>query len=187
MLNTQEMRKLVQFIVAPVIREVEEADAEKLMHYINRLANEPVNNTGMRHGMIPTTVEGFREMIREHRERDNWMMYVADADDRLVGMVRLTGGLLPVDHHDAELHINIDRDYRGMGLGSMLIEQALLWAYQHPTLRRVHLYALGRNEGAIRLYQRHGFVLEGWLRDAFYLYDEGGYYTDAVIMALSVR
>jgi RimJ/RimL family protein N-acetyltransferase len=187
MLNTQEMRKLIRFIVAPIVREAEEDDAEQLMQYLNRIADDPVNNTAIRHGLIPATVEGYRDMIREHRQRDNWMMYVADADDRLVGMVRLTGGLLPVDRHDAELHLNIDRDYRGMGLGTALMQQALSWARECSTLRRVHLYALRRNEGAIRLYRRHGFVLEGQLRKAYHLYDEGDIYADAVLMARSIR
>jgi len=187
MLNTQEMHKLIWFLVAPFIREAEEADAEQLMDYISRIADESINNTGMRCGMIPTTVEGYRKMIREHLERDNWAMVVAEADDRLVGMARMTGGTLPVDWHDAGLHINVAPDYRGMGLGTALIQEVLSWAREESTLRRIHRYALSRNEAAIRLCQRQGFVLEGWLRQAFYLFDEGGVYADAVIMALSIR
>jgi RimJ/RimL family protein N-acetyltransferase len=187
MLNTQEMRKLIRFLVTPVIREVEESDAEQLMNYMNRIADAPFNNTSMRHGIIPTTVEGYRAMIQEHLERDNWVMYVADADTQLVGLLRLNGGLLPIDRHDAELHVSIDRDYRDMGLGSTLIQSGLGWAREHPTIQRIHLYTLSRNPAAIRLYERHGFTIEGILRDAFYLHDEGGIYADAVMMAKRVR
>ena len=185
-LSTQEMRQLIRFVAMPEIREAEETDAEALMRYANRIAAEPVNNTGMRHGLLPATVEGYRDLIREHRRRDNWVMFVADAEDRLAGMARLTGGTSLIDHHDAELHVNIDPDYRGMGLGSLLIEEALAWARENPMLRRVHLYVMIRNEAAARLYQRHGFALEGLMQDAIYLFDEGKY-TDTLLMALPVK
>jgi RimJ/RimL family protein N-acetyltransferase len=73
-----------------------------------------------------------------------------------------------------------------MGIGSALIDQALQWAREHPTLRRIHLYVLTRNLGAIRLYQRHGFQVEGYMHDAYYLVEEG-VYVDSLIMALSVK
>lgn len=167
-----------------LVREVVEADAEKLLAYYNVIASEPRNNTGVRHGMIPTTVEEQRAVICKYLTRSNSMMLVVENQaGEIVGTVQCEGGSR-YTQHSTELHINLHPDYRGYVLGSLLLQHALDWAASNPEIRRVQLEVLERNSGAVRLYKRMGFVEEGRFHNIYYLYDEpDGEYVTSLRMA----
>jgi RimJ/RimL family protein N-acetyltransferase len=164
-----------------IIRHADEQDAKRLLRYLRRIAKEPVNNTAFRQGIMPDTIEDVRAMIRRHTENSNSALFVVDIGRRIIGMVRMTGGHLPFDQHVAELSINVDSYCRGLGIGSEILNHALEWARTQPELKRVQLHVLTRNPGAVPLYEKVGFITEGHLREAYYLYDEGD--EDALIMA----
>ncbi len=166
--GTQEMTR-----VNMVVRPAEEADARRLCVYFSQIAMEPGNNTGVRPGMFPLTVRGQRELIRRYAEQANSALFLAELDGKIVGVVGLEGGSTPYDWHKAVLHINVRRGYRGFGIGSTLIHKAMDWARSQPTLRRVELEVLERNTGAIRLYERMGFITEGRRHLSYVLSDEG--------------
>jgi ribosomal protein S18 acetylase RimI-like enzyme len=69
-------------------------------------------------------------------------------------------------------------DYRGRGIGSRLLEAALRNA-DEIGLERVDLEVFATNAGAIKLYERHGFVQEGMRRRVRKI---DGRYDDNVLM-----
>jgi RimJ/RimL family protein N-acetyltransferase len=164
------------------IREATARDAEALLAYLYRIASEPDNNTGFRAGTLPS-LEALRAEIRQHALAINSRLLIAAHGDQIIGMVRLTGGDSAFTAHQAVLSINIHPDYRGMRLGSILMRRALKWARAAGVLRRIELEALTRNRDAVRLYRRHGFVIEGRRRLAYYVADEG-VYVDVYLMGL---
>jgi RimJ/RimL family protein N-acetyltransferase len=63
------------------------------------------------------------------------------------------------------------------GLMSVLIE----WAQSNPIITRVELDVLATNRRAISLYLKHGFVVEGCRRQAYF---KAGVFVDGYVMGL---
>ena len=59
--------------------------------------------------------------------------------------------------------------------------RAIEWAFQHANMHRVSIGAFAYNEGAVRLYQRLGFVLEGRTRECAWY---NGKYHDTIEMGM---
>lgn len=72
----------------------------------------------------------------------------------------LCGELLEVRStiYSANLHINVKADYRGYGLGTVLM-RAYLDKLQSEGVIGVHVVTTNRNEAALQLYRRAGFRL----------------------------
>ena len=87
------------------------------------------------------------------------------------------------NHVLTDLTVAVHPDWQGKGLGSMLF-QALIAAARAmtPRIERIELMAREGNSGAIRLYQRLGFVIEGRFAGRVHLPD--GTVEDDIAMAL---
>jgi RimJ/RimL family protein N-acetyltransferase len=103
--------------------------------------------------------------------------------DRVVGHVDLTGASLYSGLHRARLGIGVERKFRGQGKGSALLKAVIEWARREPELAWIDLSVFAHNQGAQRLYQRHGFVEIGRTLDAYRL---NGMSIDDVHMVLGV-
>lgn len=84
-------------------------------------------------------------------------------------------------HRNTSIALSIVTPYQGKGYGSEVILWALEWAFRHANMHRVGIGAHEWNEGAVRLYQRLGFVVEGRIREATW-YD--GRYRDEIEMGM---
>ena len=187
MRTTKEMPALESWMVIPLVRHATEQDAPALLDYLRVIASEPQNNTSFRGDILSQTVEQQREMIHAHRTAANSVLFVADDGERIVGMVRCTGGDDSFTRHIADLSINIHPDYRGKGLGRALMRQAVEWARSNPMIHRVQLELMARNQAALHLYEQVGFQLEGVRHNSYFMSDEGdGHFIDTYIMAYLV-
>ncbi|KAI0479534.1 acyl-CoA N-acyltransferase [Xylariaceae sp. FL0804] len=65
--------------------------------------------------------------------------------------------------------------------GSEAIRFALQWGFRHAALHRIGIGAFSRNEGAVRLYKRLGFIQEAQKRDMFWV---DGAYTDLIELGM---
>jgi RimJ/RimL family protein N-acetyltransferase len=97
-----------------------------------------------------------------------------------------TIALQPIDdkrshHRNTSIGITISHPYQNKGYGS----EAILWAtefgFRHANLHRVGIEAFAWNEGAWKLYQRLGFVMEGRARECVWF--DGGW-CDAVSLGM---
>ncbi|WP_406830756.1 GNAT family N-acetyltransferase [Pedococcus sp. KACC 23699] len=77
-------------------------------------------------------------------------VWVAEADGRLVGFLALA-------EPDELGHLYIADDHTGRGLGSLFLEVA---KERFPA--GLQLWAFQSNTGALRFYERHGFVAVEW-------------------------
>jgi putative acetyltransferase len=96
--------------------------------------------------------------IQELSEHDHYM--VAEQAGQIVGIAGLTVGTGRL-RHSAHLFLYVATQHQGQGIGSRLLQTLLDLADQWLLLRRVELTVLTENEGAKRLYERFGFVVEG--------------------------
>jgi ribosomal protein S18 acetylase RimI-like enzyme len=81
--------------------------------------------------------------------------------------------------HSGVLGMGVAASHRGQGLGSALLH-ATLEAASARGITRIELVVRADNAAAIALYERHGFELEGRLRN--YMIVDGAAY-DALAMA----
>ena len=101
-----------------------------------------------------------------------------------VGCIALRCGERVAHHRHADIGINIAQSYQGKGYGTEAIEWITEWGFRHGNLHRIEIGAFAWNEGAVRLYQRLGFVIEGRKRE-FAWHD--GQYRDVVELAMLDR
>jgi RimJ/RimL family protein N-acetyltransferase len=81
---------------------------------------------------------------------------VAAAGDQIVGMIHTE-----VSRHGfGELGMLVDREWRGCGVGSALLQATIDWA-RDQGLHKLCLEVFAHNAAAIGLYRKSGFVEEG--------------------------
>ncbi|WP_299497166.1 GNAT family N-acetyltransferase [uncultured Shewanella sp.] len=111
---------------------------------------------------------------------DNNINLVALIDEQVVGQLALQVMDRPRRKHVATLGMGVSSAHRGKGVGSQLLSAAIDLADNWLNIRRVELEVYKSNEAAICLYQKHGFVEEGLMRDYAFTHGE---YVDALMMA----
>lgn len=157
-----------------VIRKAEASDLERIMANLETVAKE---------GRWIAT----EEVTPERRERFQKALTAGD-QLHLVALVneQMVGGLdlapyfsgLKKARHVMGLGMLILDGYRGLGIGTALMEEAIRWA-RSIGLMKISLSVFSNNEAAIRLYQKFGFIEEGRLKRQFKIM---GDYVDEVAM-----
>lgn len=74
-----------------------------------------------------------------------------------------------------------DKSYWGKGIASFVTKEIVRKGFQQLNLHRIFLTASSSNPGAIRAYEKAGFVHEGRMRESFYRNNE---YSDKIFMGL---
>ncbi|MDQ3915409.1 MAG: GNAT family N-acetyltransferase [Actinomycetota bacterium] len=101
--------------------------------------------------------------------------FVAEADGVLVGMASVTGaGAL-------DLGMMVARPWRGKGVGTKLLHACIDFA-RSSEAHKICLEVWPHNEAALALYEKHGFVREGYRRKQWRR--RNGELWDSVLMGL---
>ena len=130
----------------------------------------------------PLTRERFDARLARTDEgdpADSGLTFVVDVDGAAVGSAVLFGFDRLAQH--AEVGISLLPEARGRGIGTQAITQLVEFGFLRCNLRRVHLQAIASNAGALRAYEKAGFVVEGRLREHAWV---RGAYEDIVLMGL---
>jgi RimJ/RimL family protein N-acetyltransferase len=108
-------------------------------------------------------------------------MYVAEIDGRIVGSAGFDWKHHPCGGGVVELGMSVARDHRGRGVGKALV-QACIDSARALGAHKISLQVWPHNIAARALYERFGFVEEGYLRSHWQR--RNGERWDAVIMGL---
>jgi RimJ/RimL family protein N-acetyltransferase len=163
-----------------IIRRAEPSDAVGLKTLGDAVGAEP-------EGWLVTT-DGWRNAaderryLRAIRRYPNAAVFVAEDEGVIVGRLSIARDQHPASRHVADLGLMVAASHRRRGIGTALLEAAVRWS-RDVGVRKLELHVFPWNAGAIALYERFGFVQEGY-RKAHYL--RGDEYVDAVLMALWV-
>jgi ribosomal protein S18 acetylase RimI-like enzyme len=106
--------------------------------------------------------------------------YVAVSAGGVVGWCDVTPKERPIYAHTGVLGMGLLPQFRGQGIGTHLI-RSVLAAASPARLHRVELTVREHNTGAIRLYRKVGFEVEGLQREAVRI---DGIYENVVCMAV---
>lgn len=105
---------------------------------------------------------------------------VAELDGKAVGSAVLQWRDRPRIRHVAHLGMGVHDAYQGQGIGNRLLAALVDAADRWLNLIRIELEVYPDNERAVRLYERHGFVVEGRKRMNVW---RDGQYVDSLMMA----
>jgi RimJ/RimL family protein N-acetyltransferase len=131
------------------------------------------------------TPEKQQERIDGNYRDDNKLSVVTIADDRIVSLSHLGCGPKRRIQHVGTMGISILPEFRGMGLGTAIMEAMVDWAAAHPVIEKLALDVQADNKSAIALYKKLEFVEEG--RKVKELKYADGTYSDMICMYRFVK
>ena len=143
-----------------LIREAEVEDAAALVSFLNRVSVE-TDFTSLDGDGILLTSEEMAIFLNKQASWDNQITLLAFLNDKIAGIVNITADQRKRVRHIGDLFIVIGKKYWNNGLGNLLLEEVIEWAQASGILRRLQLTVQTRNQAAVHLYQKHGFVIEG--------------------------
>lgn len=164
-----------------VVRRGEPGDAAALVALGRAVGAEP-EGWLITHGNW-RSVGDERRYLRSLRRHPDAAVLVAEAPEGIVGRLSVARDPHPASAHVADLGMMVAASHRRQGIGWALLEEAVEWA-QASGVRKLELSVFPHNTPAIALYERFGFVREGY-RKAHYR--RAGDYVDAILMAYEVE
>ncbi|NLP44954.1 MAG: GNAT family N-acetyltransferase [Peptococcaceae bacterium] len=113
-------------------------------------------------------------------ENDDYRYSILDMDKNLIGSIGFEQVNTPA--RSAKLYIGIGKsEYWGKGYGYDAMNTFINYLFNQWNFRRLTVETWEKNIRAIKCYEKLGFVIEGKLRQAYYV---TGKYYDAIIMGL---
>jgi RimJ/RimL family protein N-acetyltransferase len=147
---------------AVFLRPAQPDDAEPLLHALNEVAAE--GRYLLRPHWDVTPELEARWMGIALGSSDLLLVALIGDDtqccDTLAGSLSLVRGRPDYVRHTAELGMWLRASYREIGIGSQMVEIALLWAALHQ-VEKITLSVRSGNRRAAGLYEKYGFVEEG--------------------------
>ena len=171
-LRTRSGREITLRVATP-------ADAEGVLHVRRETAAESLYTVATL-DELSLDVERERETIRQSAEEPGWLHLVAESDGGIIGYLEFTNGSRRRARHCGIFSVYLLDGWRGDGIGHALVSTLLEWAEAHPVIEKVTLAVFSSNTRARALYERCGFVVEGYCPRDMKL--EDGTYLDSVLM-----
>jgi len=162
-----------------VVRPADPGDAEALTRLAEAVSSEPEAWLISADGEW-RSVGDERRYLKAVRRYPHAAVFVAErSDGAVVGRLSLARDTHPASTHVADLGLMVAKDARGHGVGQALLATAVEWA-RRSGVRKLELHVFPWNTAAIALYEKFGFVREGYRKEH---YRRGDDYVDAVLMA----
>ncbi len=161
------------------LRSPQEKDLAALLDYINTLSQEKTFVSKQGEIMsLEKEKEYLDHILKKIKQKKN-LHILAFADQTLIGNVAIELGKL-TQRHIGSLGISVRKNYRGQGIGSLLMKTVLKQAStQLPGIEMVKLTVQKPNKIARKMYKKFGFKEYGLLPNGVKL--EKGY-RDHILM-----
>lgn len=124
----------------------------------------------------------FTDSFEEALEKvdDHWLNHLksdktssislfAKCNEKLIGMVAIVFSNKKKTSHTAELVGNyVDKDFRGQGVGSTMMQSIIDEAKANPRIKKIILEVVATQIPGIKLYEKFGFKKVGVRKDQFF-------------------
>ncbi|GHO65044.1 N-acetyltransferase GCN5 [Ktedonobacter sp. SOSP1-52] len=161
------------------IRPVQASDAEACLALMRQLDQETTFMLLEPEERKNNPDELLKRFAHQQEDMTSDILFMAEHGERLIGCLGAERGRVRRTAHSAHIFIGILQAYTGKGIGTQLFLAVENWA-RSLHLRRLALDVHTHNKAGIALYTRRGFVIEGTLKDAYYV---RGQFVDAYAMA----
>ncbi|MDN6293726.1 MAG: GNAT family N-acetyltransferase [Alkalibacterium gilvum] len=142
-----------------ILREAIPSDAEAILELLNETAIQTDFMILGPEGIHLSVEEEMKQLDLIYDSLNN-VVFVASVNDKIIGVASINASTEPKVAHIGEVGIVLNENYWGMGLGSLMMEELLLWAEDTDILSRLELKVQERNSRARYLYEKLGFKLE---------------------------
>ena len=160
------------------LRPEEKRDLEPVWEMFSTLSDE-----SLQYLPIPITrdrVEGWFRDLDYEKALPIIGLVEEKGKERVIAVSSLDFGQMKHNMHVATFGVTVHDDYQNRGLGTRLTEHMIELA-RGKGLKKVALEVVTHNSGAIRVYRRCGFVVEGRLRMNHWNHVLGEYGDDYVM------
>jgi len=110
-------------------------------------------------------------------------LYVGYVEGELACITNVEINANPRTRHNATMGVSVRKKYWRQGFGSVCVEQVIRFCRSSGIVKNLCLSVFADNERAIRLYQKYGFVCDGYRRKYIRV---RGIYHDEALMRLSL-
>ncbi len=122
--------------------------------------------------------DGFAKYIERLKQNPKSQLFVACNNEQILGYLIVVSDQPERISHRAYIVIGVHSNSRGQGVGKALFTAVTQWA-KEMDLHRLELTVMVKNEGAVHLYKKMGFVIEGTKKDSLFV---DGRYEDEYYM-----
>lgn len=145
--------------VAVTVREAIPSDGAEILKTLKIIGSETSFLVMDEKGLLLSTDE-MAHNLAELYDSSNNVLLVALVDERIVGTASVKASDSGRMEHIGEIGISILKDYWGLGLGHLMLEELIQWAQESGVIRRLELTVQERNQRAVKLYEKMGFATE---------------------------
>ena len=164
------------------IRSVEPEDAARMLQYMKTMLGETPFLLRTPEEFDYTPEEEAR-ILAGRKNDPRSLMLVAETEGEIIASADVCphGSKSRVQHR-AELGISVRKDYWHQGIGSALMERLIPFAKQSG-FEQIELTVESKNQRALRLYHKNGFVIYG-TRPHGLKYPDGSYDNDYLMVRM---
>ena len=166
------------------LREAIPSDAKNLIQAISLLNQETPFIVVSPHALT-MTVESMASEIDYIYNQANQFILLAFNYDEIIGIATIVSEEEVSFQHVGELGITIKKEFWGLGLGTVMIEELIALCDENNLVKRIEINVQKRNTRAIKLYEKTGFITEGIKRCAYL--SENHEFIDIVLMSKILR
>lgn len=157
------------------LRPYNHSDFSQIHHWVNDEETTHYMFTGQKPTTLDQVVSHYTE---EFTDASNVVFIVEEKESStVVGMAGLYG--INASSRKAEFRILLGTG-RGKGLGTDTTCVVTQYGFDRLNLHRIFLGVTGANKGAVRTYEKAGYITEGVLKDDIY---RNGRYYNSIRMA----
>nr|MDO8135385.1 GNAT family N-acetyltransferase [Candidatus Njordarchaeum guaymaensis] len=158
-----------------IIREAEENDFPLIWAIYQKVLSEGTYTSAIRG---ESALDRYEHLSQDEVDKRKALTLLAEVDGKLVGYISIDESIWDLSRHVGELGIAVLPEFRGVGVGSALMESALHLASEKG-FKKIGLSVFHTNKRAINLYRKFRFKKVGRKRKQFNL---NGEYIDEITM-----
>lgn len=162
-----------------ILRKANVDDAEKMIEYLNAVGGES-DNLLFGKNEFHLSVEQEREYIKNLNNSKDVFMVIGIIDNKVVSIAQIRKLGRKRIEHNSEIAISVKKDYWGLGIGSLVMEQLIEFA-KNNNIMNISLGVKASNYKAINLYEKFGFKKIGIHKNYFNI---NGVFDDEILMDL---
>lgn len=130
------------------------------------------------------TAKSEAKKIKRFRDSPGKIYLVAEVNKVVTGFISFDNWDTRRTSHNGLFSVFIMKKFRGIGIGKILLNGMIGWGRNSPINKKISLYVFSTNKGAIALYKKLGFKVEGRFKRDMII---EGKYVDSIAMYIYTK